>query len=424
MKSNVKSQPSPRENKESPRPIEIKTSLLLLLILLVSAKIIESASEWVRNKGVREFDKPQAPTLVTYIFSHTDPEYAENLGYFLRQGIRENDGCDYVIVIQVPDAQNTLPLDLSEDLDTIRLFSNVNVMKHTNECYDLGTIGWVYSILGTSMSKYSYFVWLNSSVRGPFLPSYLDGKYHWTRGFTEKLNEHVKLVGSTLSCGMSGDHPPTLHVQTYAVATDVIGLELLQSNDTIFKCYRTMEDVVFFSERGISETILNAGYGIDSLMSRYQGIDWQSGRHVVDAYGCNGDLNPLQPGFYDGTDVDPMEVMFVKVKDPFLKAGWPSATKAEKLSMWKIETRIENQTDQIILASANDWLTSKVEKLIQDAKKRTMSCFDWEFYLEANKQDPLIDDEEENKEAAAWEQFLDMGIYEGRPHKWRDDCIS
>ena len=50
-------------------------------------------------------------------------------------------------------------------------------------------------------SQYRYFVWLNSSVRGPFLPAYLRGKMHWTAAFTSRITDSVKLVGSTINCG-------------------------------------------------------------------------------------------------------------------------------------------------------------------------------------------------------------------------------
>ena len=43
-------------------------------------------------------------TLVTYIFSATDLEYINNLNFFLRYGIREGDGADYVIILQQDDS--------------------------------------------------------------------------------------------------------------------------------------------------------------------------------------------------------------------------------------------------------------------------------------------------------------------------------
>ena len=70
---------------------------------------------------------------------------------------------------------------------------------------------------------FKYFVWLNSSVRGPFLPAYHPAGLHWTTAFVRKLRGDVKLVGSTINCGgayaLSAQQP---HIQSYAVATDQV----------------------------------------------------------------------------------------------------------------------------------------------------------------------------------------------------------
>jgi hypothetical protein len=66
-------------------------------------------------------------------------------------------------------------------------------------------------------------VWLNSSVRGPFLPAYHPAGMHWTAAFVRKLRGDVKLVGSTINCGgayaLSAQQP---HIQSYAVAMDQV----------------------------------------------------------------------------------------------------------------------------------------------------------------------------------------------------------
>lgn len=105
--------------------------------------------------------------------------------------LQENDGCDYAIVLQQgkglsqPDPLPALP-------------PNARYLRHPNECYDIGTVGWVLeSQLGRAGTKpYRYFVWLNSSVRGPFLPAYLRGRLHWTEPLLSKLSNEVKLVGA------------------------------------------------------------------------------------------------------------------------------------------------------------------------------------------------------------------------------------
>lgn len=53
------------------------------------------------------------------------------------------------------------------------------------------------------------------------MPTYVPKSVHWTTVFTNKLNDDVKLVGSTINCGgaykISEMQP---HVQSYAVAMD------------------------------------------------------------------------------------------------------------------------------------------------------------------------------------------------------------
>ena len=41
-----------------------------------------------------------ADTLVMYTYSNSDPEYERNLHFFVKHGMSEGDGCDYVIIVQ------------------------------------------------------------------------------------------------------------------------------------------------------------------------------------------------------------------------------------------------------------------------------------------------------------------------------------
>ena len=56
-------------------------------------------------------------------------------------------------------------------------------------------------------------------------------------------------------------------------------------------------------------TLLQAGYNLDCLMLRYQGVDWQD----HSKWRCGGMVVPHQQGTYDGTSLNPLEV---SVLDP------------------------------------------------------------------------------------------------------------
>ena len=52
------------------------------------------------------------------------------------------------------------------------------------------------------------------------------------------------------------------------------GLRVLKDDGLVFQCYTSLHDTVWNSELGSSLAIFNAGFTIDSLMLKYQGVDW------------------------------------------------------------------------------------------------------------------------------------------------------
>lgn len=54
----------------------------------------------------------------------------------------------------------------------IRPPPTLQILIHKNECYDIGTLGWFFASGTVELSSYKYFIFLNASVRGPFLPAY------------------------------------------------------------------------------------------------------------------------------------------------------------------------------------------------------------------------------------------------------------
>lgn len=58
---------------------------------------------------------------------------------------------------------------------------------------------------------------------------------------------------------------------------------MLLQDPYVFACHRDRWDTIYYSELGASLAILKAGYNIDSLMLRYQGIDWRNKA----SWGCN-----------------------------------------------------------------------------------------------------------------------------------------
>lgn len=53
-----------------------------------------------------------------------------------------------------------------------KLPSNACYVFHENKCYDWGTFGWAIHEGKVDTSAYRHIIFMNSSVRGPFLPPY------------------------------------------------------------------------------------------------------------------------------------------------------------------------------------------------------------------------------------------------------------
>ncbi len=87
--------------------------------------------------------------------------------------------------------------------------------------------------------RYRFFIFLNSSVRGPYVPAYMPPGWQWTRAFTDRLGGpgDVRGVSSSLVCLPevdAGGRGPRM--ESWAFALDQIGQSLQISSCQC--CYR------------------------------------------------------------------------------------------------------------------------------------------------------------------------------------------
>ena len=78
--------------------------------------------------------------------------------------------------------------------------------KRENLGYDFGA----WSCADDLYKNYDTFIFVNSSVVGPFIPFYFDGK--WSDIFLKGLNNNVRLFGSPINKEYRN------HVQSYVYA--------------------------------------------------------------------------------------------------------------------------------------------------------------------------------------------------------------
>ncbi|KXZ52810.1 hypothetical protein GPECTOR_8g196 [Gonium pectorale] len=350
-------------------------------------------------------NEPQKRNLVIYSFAPTDPQFVRNLEYFVREAITGDTISDYVIIVQESTELHEVVLP--------KLPHNARYVRHTNRCYDWGSYGWLLITGRVDPKRYRYFFFINCSVRGPFLPAYARGNVHWTVPFTSRLVGDVKLVGPTVSCEgspLNGDfrgkwrYNP--HVQSYVVATDQVGLQVLLDDGRVFHCHNSRWNTIYYSELGSSTAILKAGYNLNCLMTKYQGLDWRDKAN----WACNGRLSPQSELTYDGLSLDPMEVMFVKVKQALLLRNISYALKADKYDKWQ-ERRPASASVLLANAYGDDEFNFKASRILV-AKARGSKCFDSEYYLSQNPDLALA------SSSAAWKHYTFFGQFERRSHRF------
>ena len=193
--------------------------------------------------------------LVLYVF-HI---FNKRVKHFIKNCIFEDEDVDFIIIsnnkenkIKTPDYVKTLFRD--------------------NIGYDFG--GWSDALLTDNLYKnYKKFIFVNSSVIGPFLRPNYKGK--WTDIYINGLKKNnIKLFGSTINT--ISDPLNKSHVQSYIFSMNKKTLKYLIKCE-IFSTTnyaKTFIDAVRNKEVLMSRKIIENNWNIGSLLTYYKGVDF------------------------------------------------------------------------------------------------------------------------------------------------------
>jgi len=192
--------------------------------------------------------------LVLYIF-HI---YDDRVEYFIKNGIFYDENVDFIIISNNKDNKFEVP-------------KYVKTLFRDNIGYDFG--GWSDALLINDLYKnYDNFIFVNSSVIGPFLPS--SYKKKWTDIYIDGLQNNVKLFGSTINTMKNPIYG--LHVQSYIFAMNKKTLQYL-INYKIFSMtdyVKTKDDAIYKKEVPMSRIIIQNKWNIGSLLQYYKDVDF------------------------------------------------------------------------------------------------------------------------------------------------------
>jgi len=207
-----------------------------------------------------------AKTLVIYVF-HT---LNQNVEHFFNNAIFKDDSIDFLIVCNSISLKLSLPISIKD---------YVKVLQRENIGYDFG--GWSDGLLTNQLYKdYDSFIFVNSSVKGPFIPSYYKEK--WTSIYLNGLSDTVKLFGSTINCCLSVHGPKAIdpvsesHIQSYifSMKRDTLDYLIEEGIFTQKRYITNFIELIIDREFKMSRLIINKGWNIGCLMNLYKDIDF------------------------------------------------------------------------------------------------------------------------------------------------------
>jgi len=202
---------------------------------------------------------------IIYAYYEKDDKYRTNMIYFLKFAYFKDPLIDYTFVIN-----GTHTVNFPQE-------SNVKVIQRDNTGFDFQ--GYYYGLLSLR-KRYKYYIFINSSVRGPYMPPYMSPYLKWYDPFLHLLQTDmkVKLVGSTINIQPPAEYFKltqfTPHVQSYCFAMDAECLEYLMTTQLFQQEYENKLDVIIHQEFAMSTLVLQNGWNISCLVPEYQGLNY------------------------------------------------------------------------------------------------------------------------------------------------------
>jgi len=246
-------------------------------------------------------------TLILYIYHKNDKKifYEKNVTYFLENGIFKHEDYKFILILNSDKINETYK----------KSFDNYDIYYRKNIGYDFG--GWSEIILDNNLQNiYDNFIFINSSCIGPYINK--DFKGYWPEIFLNKLNENVRLVGTTINtanCLNQNDVINNSHVQSWFFCMNQDTLKFLIKNDIFSKNYiNNKVELINKCEIGMSRLLINNGWNIACLMKDYNGIDFTFKNKKPEDYKIKFIAHYGLRLKYNGRkiDINPEELVFLK----------------------------------------------------------------------------------------------------------------
>ncbi len=261
-----------------------------------------------------------------YHYFEKDQSYIDNFCHFLRFGYRPD--MDFVIVVA--------------GHHTIDLPKAANLQYHftPNENFDYG--GYASAIRTLDLLNcYEYFIFVNTSVRGPFLPPYIEKSIEksWDQILIDLLEPGVGIAGTAIALTPAhhsiaklyhakyGTNTCNQHILAHVQSTCYILLKTSLQYLVNIGFYESVlslskDETVCDYEIRLSQLLLAQGFNLKCVLPEYSQPDYRELKNDINSTSREGDSGFLNS--YFGRTAHPYESMFLKTSrnaysDQYLK---------------------------------------------------------------------------------------------------------
>jgi hypothetical protein len=238
-----------------------------------------------------------------FAYFEKNEKYKGNMIYFLENGILPQ--IDYYIIVN-----GTSTIDFPDK-------PNISIIYRENKYYDFGAYN--YCINKYINKEYNYYVFLNTSIKGPYLSN---PNTTWFNEFVKLFNTpDVKLVGTSINIWSDGFFWPRekleeiygkkqcfTHIQSMFFMLNNEGFNFLKNKGFFSEDYEDFYEVILYKELGLTQLILANGWNINSILEKYRDQDYRTLQTNINTSG----EDPYYIGGYFGGTIQPLDIIFFK----------------------------------------------------------------------------------------------------------------
>jgi hypothetical protein len=238
-----------------------------------------------------------AKTLVLFVFD----VFNARVQNFIDNCIFFSTSVDFIVISNNKSNKFTVP-------DYVKTFFRENIG------YDFG--GWSDALLIDNLYKnYDNYIFVNSSVIGPFVPAYFKG--HWTDIYIHGLQGNVKLFGTAINtANEKGVNDPLRisHVQSYIFSMDKTTLEYLITCEifSMTNYAANYVDAIHQKEILMSRKIVENKWNLGCLYPAYKNVDFTFAEKKPNEYDRNFFKGDFMFEKYRNTLWNEYELVFLK----------------------------------------------------------------------------------------------------------------